>query len=241
MAWLGAGTYAHRGLHDDATPENSSAAFAAAMARGLGIECDVRLTGDGRAIVFHDEYLGRLTDGDGAVADHDSQALARLKLPDGAAIPLLRDLLAQVAGGMPLLIEIKTRRDRPVDPLCTAVMADLTAYAGHHAIMSFDPRVGGWFARHAPATPRGLVMTEEQGRRPHQRIARHIALWRARPDFLACDIRDLPSPFTAAQRARGLPVLTWTVRTARQRQIADLHADAAIAEAEGLALPRRNP
>ena len=30
-------------------------------------------------------------------------------------------------------------------------------------------------------------------------------LWRARPDFLAYDIRDLPSRFAAAQRRRGLP------------------------------------
>ena len=34
-----------------------------------------------------------------------------------------------------------------------------------------------------------------------------------RPDFLAYDIRDLPSRFADARAARGMPVLTWTVRT----------------------------
>ena len=67
------------------------------------------------------------------------------------------------------------------------------------------------------------------------RWRRHAALWHARPDFLAYDIRDLPSAFAAQQRARGLPVLTWTVRDAAQRARAAEHADAPIAEGDGLA------
>ena len=229
VAWLSTGPYAHRGLHDGATPENSSAAFAAAVARGLGVECDVRLTGDGRAVVFHDERLDRLTGSKGAVADHDWDRLKSLTLRDGGTIPLLRD---QVAGKAPLLIELKSRRDRPAAPLCAAVRADLAGYAGQHAVMSFDSRVARWFSRHSPETLRGLVMTEEGARgRRHS----------AEPDFLAYDIRDLPSCFASAQRQRRLPVLAWTVRTAELRRRANLHADAAIAEAEGLAHPGGNP
>jgi hypothetical protein len=52
---------------------------------------------------------------------------------------------------------------------------------------------------------------------------------------MAYDVRDLPSPFAAAQRARGLPVLTWTVRSADLRERAALYADAPIAEGEGVA------
>ena len=58
--------------------------------------------------------------------------------------------------------------------------------------------------------------------------------WHARPDFLAYDIRDLPSRFASSQRKRGLPVATWTVRSPRQRAIAAEFADAPIAEVAGL-------
>ena len=57
-----------------------------------------------------------------------------------------------------------------------------------------------------------------------------VMLWRARPDFLAYDIRDLPSRFAAAQRSRGIPVLTWTVRTQAQEETAHRHADQIIHE-----------
>jgi hypothetical protein len=79
------------------------------------------------------------------------------------------------------------------------------------------------------------VVSEANARTLSGTIRRHFALWRARPDFLAYDVRDLPSRFAAGQRARGLPVLTWTVATAALRQRALEHADAWICEAEGVA------
>ena len=51
--WLRDWQYAHRGLHGDGVAENSPAAFAGAIVRGLGIECDVQLSADGEAVVFH--------------------------------------------------------------------------------------------------------------------------------------------------------------------------------------------
>ena len=59
--WLAGQSYAHRGLHAPGLPENSPAAFAAAMARGMGIECDIQRSRDGHAMVFHDATLDRLT------------------------------------------------------------------------------------------------------------------------------------------------------------------------------------
>ena len=49
--------------------ENTSSAFAAAIAGGYGIECDVQLSRDGEAMVHHDEALGRLTEGQARLAD----------------------------------------------------------------------------------------------------------------------------------------------------------------------------
>ena len=192
-------------------------------------------TADDRAAVFHDSELDRLTGETGPAAARTLAELARIGLRESSdTIPPLTDLLALVAGRAPLLIELKSREDLPVAPLCRAVWRDLAGYRGPHAVMSFDPRVGHWFARHAPETVRGLVASERLDRSWRGSLRLRLALWRARPDFLACDVRDLPSPFAAAQRARGLPVLTWTVATPDLRQRALAHADGWIAEAEGV-------
>jgi glycerophosphoryl diester phosphodiesterase len=147
----------------------------------------------------------------------------------------LRLFLDRVAGRVPLLIEIKSRSDRPVPAICLAVRRELEGYRGPHAIMSFDPRVCRWFSRHSPLIARGLVVTEENDKALPGRLRRHFWLWLARPDFLAYDIRDLPSRFAASQRRRGIPVASWTVRSADLAERAGRYADAPIAEGAGVA------
>lgn len=235
VGWLGDWTYAHRGLHGGNIPENSPAAFAAAIKAGYGIECDVQRSGDGRAVVFHDWEFDRLTGESGPVLARTAEEIGTIALAgNGEYIQSLEDLLEQVDGRVPVLIEIKSRNDRGFRPLCLAVHRALEGYRGRHGVMSFDPRVSSWFARHSPLTVRGLVVTEENARSLAGRWRRHSALWIAKPDFLAYDIRDLPSAFAAAQRRRGLPVLSWTVRSAAHRGLVAHHADAAIAEGEGI-------
>ncbi len=231
--------YAHRGLHggDEGLIENSLPAFAAALDAGVGMECDVRLSADGIVYVFHDETLDRLTAKSGAFARYSGQELGAIPLiGNGGPIPTLHALLEAVAGRQPLLIEIKIDGVEPVSPLCAAVEADLRGYTGPVAIMSFDPRVGRWFATHAPQVVRGLVVTEEGSKGWWGHLKRTLAMLHAKPDFLAYDIRDLPSPFATRARLEGVPVLSWTVRTAEQWQTVRQHADAAIFEGE--ALPR---
>ena len=60
--------FAHRGLHGAGASENGMAAFNAAIAQGYGAECDVRLSRDGVAMVFHDAALSRVTGVEGVVA-----------------------------------------------------------------------------------------------------------------------------------------------------------------------------
>lgn len=237
LAWLPGATFAHRGLHGAGVPENSLAAFEGAIARGLGIECDTQRSGDGHAVVFHDWELDRLTDESGPVSRRSAEQLGRIALSggDGRGVPTLRQVLDLVQGQVPILIEIKSRRDLRANSLCLPVRRMLEGYAGPHAVMSFDPRVCRWFAVHSPYTPRGLVVTEEGDKALPGRLRRHLSLWHARPDFLAYDIRDLPSRFAAAQRQRGMPVATWTVRSAEHRERAAAHADAPIAEGAGVA------
>ncbi len=236
IGWLRGRSFAHRGLHGAGVPENSPAAFAAAIARGMGIECDIQRSSDGQAMVFHDCELDRLTGESGPVARYSAAELTKIRLSGGEdTIPTLRQLLDLIAGRVPLLIEIKSRKNMRIPALCLAVRRVLEGYRGDHAIMSFDPRVVRWFAVHSPLTARGLVVTEEDDKALPGRFRRHLALWHARPHFLAYDVRDLPSRFASAQRRRGLPVLTWTVRSAELRTRALAHADAPISEGEGVA------
>lgn len=230
VAFLKGQPYAHRGLHGNDILENSPAAFDAAIRQGHGIECDVQAAEDGRAFVFHDFELDRLTDQSGLLARMRAEDIDRVQLKDGhGKIPRLREMLDQVAGRVPVLIELKSR-DRRVGPLCLSVRRVLEGYGGKAAIMSFNPLVSAWFRKNATHIVRGLVVTEENRKNLKGRLSRHQALWTAQPDFLAYDIRDLPSAFASSCRARGLPIVTWTVRSAEQEKVAALHADEPVYE-----------
>ena len=188
-------------------------------------------------MVFHNAELARLTGQSGPLAQRSAAELGRIKLSGSSdTIPTLRQLLDQLQGQVPVLIEIKSAGGSlgKVAALCLAVRRVLEGYQGPHAIMSFDPRMVRWFALHAPQTVRGLVVTEENAKALPGMIRRRLSLWHAKPDFLAYDIRDLPSRFAAAQRSRGLPVLTWTVRSAEHQERAAKYADAPIAEGAGI-------
>jgi len=221
--------FAHRGLHGPGRPENGRAAFEAAIAAGHGIELDVQASADGEAIVLHDYALERLTEGFGAVRSLSAAELKRVGLKGSdETIPTLAEILALVGGRAPLLIEVKSP-DRRVAALSRAVHRALAGYAGPVAVMSFNPEIAHWFAVHAPGRLRGLVISEA-GRKWRGIATRRFALWRARPDFLAYDVRDLPSRFAERARAKGLKVLTWTCRSEADRARAAEHADQIIYE-----------
>ncbi len=235
VAFLSAQPYAHRGLHGNGRVENSPAAFVAALDAGHGIELDVQMSRDREPFVFHDATLDRLTGQSGAVAERYAADLAGITLSGSRdTIPRLADTLNLVAGAVPILIEIKSS-GRSITLACLAVRRLLEGYGGPVAVMSFDPGVGRWFHDHAPRVVRGLVVTE-QGKRTgvaglRGAVERRLSLYRAKPDFLAYDIRDLPtSRFAAAQRARGLPVLTWTVRGPEAERAAACYGDEMIYE-----------
>lgn len=228
---LTARPFAHRGLHGRGRIENSRAAFEAAIAAGHGIELDVQASRDGQAMVFHDERLDRLAEHAGPICGMVRGELERIRLRDSdETIPSLAEVLALIAGRAPLLIEVKSP-NREVGALCRAVSDALKGYSGPVAVMSFNPQVGHWFARHDPKRLRGLVVTEK-GKKWRGWLARRLALWRSRADFLAYDIRDLPSGFAESAQRRGLKVLTWTVRSMKDRARAVEHADQIIYEVE---------
>lgn len=238
VSWLKEWTYAHRGLHGQGRVENSPSAFRAAVEAGLGIECDIQRSRDDWPMVFHDwdfaRLIGRAQRGE-ELAKDEWLALTFTGSQEGPIT--LPDLLAMVAGQVPLLIEIKSHRGYDVERSCRRVADALAGYAGRHAVMSFDPRVSRWLRRKSPHTIRGLVMREDEHGATRKAWQRGLALWLARPDFIAYHVKALPSHFVDTLRHVGFPVLTWTVDSPEARAVADVHADAPISEGAGLPWP----
>ena len=224
---------AHRGLHGPGAPENSREAIRAAAEAGYGIEIDVQLTADGRAAVFHDATLDRMTARTGRIRDLPAAELAAIPLAGGGTIPMLEDALA-AAGAAPVLIEVKDQSGdlsaAGVGPLEAAVARAAAAHGGPVAVMSFNPHAVQALRYLAPDLPRGLTTCafapEDWPGVPPERLAdlrAMAALDPAGAAFVSHDRRDLPA--AAPLRARGLPVLTWTVRSPAEAAAALRHAD----------------
>ena len=208
-------------------PENSLAAFEAAIAIGAGIECDVRLSGDNSAIVFHDGDLKRLCDVTLTVECTPAALLTGQRLADSNQyVPALWKVLDLVRGRVPLLLELKTR-DGNSASLCQEVLLDVTMSQGAVGVMSFDPWVGWWFSRNGPHVTRGSVIRHDLSA-----LKRWFALLVARPQFLAVEEAALRRRWAERARRR-MPVYSWTIRTAGQRRQAAVHADALIWEGDG--------
>ena len=233
--WLTGWEYAHRGLHAPGVPENSLAAAEAAIAAGMGIECDIQFSSDGVPMVFHDYQLEPLVGAPGPIGDRSSHEISMMALlGTDERIPSLAGLLDLLAGRVPLLIEVKWSA-ASVEARCEALIAALAGYSGPYAIMSFDHWITRWIRENAPDIPCGLVMREDEHGQTQTAEEREFAFAKAEPDFLAYHIAALPNPWVAGLRASGLPVLTWTVNSSETRARALVHADALIAEGEGLA------
>lgn len=224
LSWLVERPIAHRGLHDlnHLRWENTLSAFAAAAEKGYAIECDVHLAADGVPVVFHDSDLERLTGQKGKVFDKTAAELGAMTVGEtGDRIPTLAESLAEIAGRIPVVIELKGVEGKD-DRLVAAVAADLAGYRGHAAIMSFDHWLVRRFATDAPGITAGLTASGNET----AELEAHFSMLAHAPDFVSWGVADLPSPFVAFVRGRlGLPVITWTVLEAADIQRTFAHAD----------------
>ncbi len=228
---------AHRALHDlsDNRPENSRAAIRAAIEAGYGIEIDLQRTSDNRAMVFHDYDMTRLTGQPGPIQQisaAQAQATQLLHADDG--IPTLDEVLKMVGGKVPLLIEFKDQDGAmgpDVGPLEADAVRALQGYDGPVALMSFNPNSVAELARLAPHLPRGIVTCSYQPKEEllPQKVCDHL---RDIPDFdrigasfISHEVADLSRPRVAELKARGVPILCWTVRSPEQEALAREVAD----------------
>jgi glycerophosphoryl diester phosphodiesterase len=236
LDWLIARPVAHRGLHDQKTViENTPSAFAAAIAGHYGIECDLQISADGEAMVYHDDVLDRLTEGHGRLDATSTAELKRVAFKvTGDRMITLGELCDLVAGRATLVIELKSRFDGD-RRLVSRAASVLSGYRGPAAVMSFDPAQIVDLRATAPHLPRGMIAEThgwgEVAAAPKRAIMYFAQMVSARPQFIAYALRDLPALWPAVTRSvLRLPLLAWTVRSADDQRKAARYADQMIFE-----------
>lgn len=229
-SWLTSRPIAHRGLHDLAAgrPENSLAAFEAAAAAGYPCELDVQLTDSGELIVLHDADLTRVTGAARPSTTLTAGDLPRTRLFGGDQhVPTLAQVLDRVGERIPLLIELK--RGAAVHPLALVrgVLEDLGHQRGQYALCSFDPGLLRFLRAERAGYPVGQISGLLRNEGPVRRLAGRTmaANFLTRPDFISYELAGLPSRIVDMWRGRGVPVLTWTVKSAADERKARKYAD----------------
>jgi glycerophosphoryl diester phosphodiesterase len=248
--WLIERPIAHRGLHDSANGviENTLRAAEAAVAGGFAVECDIQLSADGEAIVFHDETLDRLTDATGPLSAFSAAEIAKVRIKgSGEPPPTFTAFLETVAGRTPIICEFKSRfaGDWSIADRAATLAA---TYDGPLAFKSFDHDLVAYLRLRRPRMrpPRGIcpigIVAEASYERPHWAFLSpeqkqdwtdfdHYDL--ARPDFLSWNVDDLPHkiPFLVKELT-GAPILAWTVGAAEEREAAHNWADQIVFEGD---------
>ena len=214
-------SYAHRGLHGEGIPENSMAAFKAALDAGYGIELDVHLLADGNLAVIHDSLLNRTTGRAGRVEDLTTEQLKDYPLEGTEeTIPEFQDLLTLYNGKAPLIVELKPA-DGNHAALTEAACAMLDTYPGPYCLESFDPRCIQWLKKHRPELIRGQLAYKYVGTRAdmpdHLKflLTHNLLNFLSVPDFIAyryCDRNHTPTNRICRDlwKAQGV---SWTLKT----------------------------
>ncbi len=224
--------HAHRGLHthNQSIPENSIAAFTAAVDAGYGIELDVQLSKDGEVVVFHDDDLLRACGVQKKVDELTYDELSELYLFDTQQkIPLLKDVLKTVDMRVPLIIELKTGKNNK--ELCRATWRLLRQYDGDICIESFDPMIVRWFKKYVPGLLRGQLAAHPF-EKPYtlKRIVAGLCLanFLSRPHFIAYEKGERPLIIRVLQKF--CMSVVWTANQNDDAPSLEMENDAVIFE-----------
>lgn len=139
---------AHRGYGPELR-ENTISAFLSAVSIGADmVECDVRVTKDGCAVILHDRTLERLWNIPFALADLTREQVLQLTGGGGESLPTLDEVLSSVP--IPLMLDFA---DPKAVPLIATALAEHNAWSralvvsGAENILAFrdlaeDARIG---------------------------------------------------------------------------------------------------
>ena len=175
---------AHRGIHNEAIPENSMKAFSLALKKNIPIEFDVHILKDKNIVVFHDDNLKRMTNKDKFIKECTYEEIKDLKLKNtDEKIPLLKDVLKLVDGKV--LLDIELKMDVTDHSLEDGLIEILKDYNGEVILKSFDYRKVKYLKKHTNYKI-GLLIKRMRGFKDF--IIRNINFnILIKPDFLACN------------------------------------------------------
>lgn len=222
---------AHRGFSPDGA-ENSMTAFQAAVDLGYRhLETDVRVTGDGVALAFHDAILDRVTNSRGELRRLSWRQVRTARILDREPIPRLEEVLSAFGE---VIVNIDVKCDAAVGPTLDAIRR---TSAWHRVrLAAFSPaRLLQLRQSAGPGTPSALTAGEVLALR-HGRSG--LLPGPPRRAGLAAQVPprigrlDIIQPrFLAAARARGIEVHAWTVnRRPEMVRLLDLGVDAIITD-----------
>lgn len=220
--------YAHRGLHGEGRPENSMAAFRAALEHGYGIELDVHLLKDGNLAVMHDSFLKRTTGCEGRIEDLTTEDLPNYRLEGTEeTIPTFAEVLELFAGKAPLIIELKPVNGNHAQ-LAKRVCDLMDGYDGLYCMESFDPRCVKWLKDNRPRILRGQLteyfLENDKELPPVLRfmLSHNLLNFMGRPDFVAYRYAHRNRTFTNRvwKDLLGVQGVSWTLKSPEEHETA---------------------
>lgn len=213
--WINSRPVAHRGLFDNKlVPENSTESIKKAMDANFAIELDVSVTGDGKAIVFHDETLSRMTKNDGYVSGTPLTEIKKATLLGGNEhILSLSEALSLIGGKVPVLLDIMPSSTPNFE---LAIMEGVNGYKGDFAVCSSNPFILEWFKLNAPQVKRGQRVSAFKKEKPSfakKRLLRKMKYNNhSEPNFVILKLEDYKKCGYKKMAKQGIPVILYSVK-----------------------------
>lgn len=191
---------AHRGLHSKDIIENTISSFIKAMELGYTIELDTHILKDNTIVIYHDYNLKRLTNVNNAIENLTYPQLSQIKIKNKYNIPTLEKVMDIINGKVPLLIEIKTKKNN--NQFLVELLELLSNYKGKVALQSINPQVIEWLYKHKVTYPIGLIILNELNYKLLRKYKKMV-------DFLSVYKKHLPFKTNKI-------VIGWTIKTIKE-------------------------
>ncbi len=229
---------AHRGLFNNNTEslENSMSSFRKAIEYGYGIELDVQLTKDGKLVVFHDTSMQRMCVVDRSIYNSTYSEIKKCKLLNSdETIPLFKEVLEEIDGKVPLIVEIKSKKNWKKTTY--AVLRELRTYKGKYCIQSFNPLILRIIKKSCPDIIRGQLSTDFFKDFPNKKwyekffMSNLMLNFISRPDFISYNHKWKNQFFYSIFRKvfSGTNV-AWTIKSQKELDEAEKVFDGIIFE-----------
>jgi len=215
--------FAHRGANSFA-PENSLQAFEEALKINCdGIEMDVRCTGSGDLVIFHDRNLQRMTGGNGNIQQMNLDQILGYYLAGNPKykIPTLEEALDLIQDKAIINLEVKREfaRSNGFEDKIIKILSDFKLLE-NIIISSFNPLVLKKFALKAPYLHLGFVY--------RNRTQKLMTLGTSLKS-LHINFHMLSKRYLNAMQAKGYNIFPWTVdRLNDMKQLVEMGVDGII-------------